>query len=87
MIQQRIPILVERLELTEKSGKLGELRQFDGALMLDGLFSAVNFVAAIFAARVAKSVRQAPDELRPFGYEIDESVFVMFRGLVLLGCG
>ena len=55
------------------------------ALMLDGLFSAVNFLAAIFAARVAQRVTRAPDSLRPFGYEIDEAVYVMFRALVLTG--
>lgn len=55
------------------------------ALMLDGLFSGVSFLAAIFAARVADRVESRPDALRPFGYEIDEAVFVMFRSLVLTG--
>lgn len=55
------------------------------ALMLDGLFSGVNFLAAVLAARVAASVQQKPDALRPFGYEIDEPMYVMFRSLVLTG--
>lgn len=55
------------------------------ALMLDGLFSGVNFVAAILAARVAASIEQKPNALRPFGYEIDEAMYVMFRSLVLTG--
>lgn len=55
------------------------------ALMLDGLFSAVNFMAAIFAARVAQRISRSPDALRPFGYEIEEAVYVMFRALVLVG--
>ena len=55
------------------------------ALMLDGLFSAVNFIAAIFAAWVARRISRAPDSLRPFGYEIEEAVYVMFRALVLIG--
>jgi len=55
------------------------------ALMLDGLFSGVNFVAALVAARVSRSVSRQPDVLRPFGYEIDEAVYVMFRSLVLTG--
>ena len=55
------------------------------ALMLDGLFSGVNFIAAIVAAKVSKSVQRKPDMLRPFGYEIDEAVYVMFRSLVLTG--
>jgi predicted Co/Zn/Cd cation transporter (cation efflux family) len=51
------------------------------ALMLDGLFSGVNFLAA----RVAASIQRKPDAVRPFGYEIDESMYVMFRSLVLTG--
>lgn len=55
------------------------------ALMLDGLFSGVNFIAAIVAAKISRSIQRKPDALRPFGYEIDESVYVMFRSLVLTG--
>ena len=55
------------------------------ALMLDGLFSGVNFVAAVAAAKVSQSIQRKPDVLRPFGYEIDEAVYVMFRSLVLTG--
>jgi predicted Co/Zn/Cd cation transporter (cation efflux family) len=42
-------------------------------------------VAAVVAAKVAQSVSRKPDVLRPFGYEIDEAVYVMFRSLVLTG--
>jgi len=55
------------------------------ALMLDGLFSGVNFLAAVMAARVAASIQKRPNSLRPFGYEIDEPMYVMFRSLVLTG--
>jgi len=55
------------------------------ALMLDGLFSGVNFLAAVFAAKVAVSVQRKPDIMRPFGYEINEPMYVMFRSLVLTG--
>lgn len=55
------------------------------ALMLDGLFSGVNFLAAVMAARVAASIQKRPNALRPFGYEIDEPMYVMFRSLVLTG--
>ncbi len=55
------------------------------ALMLDGLFSGVNFLAAMFAARVAASVQRPADATRPFGYDIDEPVYIMFRSLVLTG--
>jgi len=55
------------------------------ALMLDGVFSGVNFLAVIFAARIATSVQRKPDARRPFGYEIEEPLYVMFRSLVLAG--
>lgn len=55
------------------------------ALLLDGLFSGVNFFAILFAAQVALRVQRKPDALRPFGYEIDESLYLLFRSLVLLG--
>jgi predicted Co/Zn/Cd cation transporter (cation efflux family) len=55
------------------------------ALVLDGLFSGVNFLAAVLAGRVAKSIRRPADANRPFGYEIDEPVYIMFRSLVLTG--
>jgi len=55
------------------------------ALMVDGLYSAVNFVSAIIAGRVAVSVMRRPSQKRPFGYEVDEALYVLFRSLVLLG--
>ncbi|MFK5922504.1 MAG: cation transporter [Verrucomicrobiota bacterium] len=55
------------------------------ALMVDGLYSAVNFVSAIIAGRVVASVMRQPDQKSPFGYEADESLYVLFRSLVLLG--
>lgn len=55
------------------------------ALMLDGLFSGVNFLAAIFATRVAVSIQRPADAKRPFGYDINEPVYIMFRSLVLTG--
>ena len=55
------------------------------ALMVDGLYSGVNFLSAIVAVRVAVSLVQAPDRRRPFGYDANESLYVLFRSLVLLG--
>jgi len=55
------------------------------ALLVDGLYSAVNFFSAIIAGRVAISVLRKPDQKRPFGYEVDEAIYVLFRSLVLLG--
>ncbi len=51
------------------------------AILLDGLFSAVGLAAAVFA----RSMRQQPDRIRPFGYGVDESIFTTFRALSLLG--
>ena len=67
------------------AGIVAAIGSHASALMLDGLFSGVNFLAAILAARVAASIQQKPNALRPFGYEIDEAMYVMFRSLVLTG--
>jgi predicted Co/Zn/Cd cation transporter (cation efflux family) len=55
------------------------------ALLVDGLYSAVNFFSAIVAARVGLSIQRRPDKLRPFGYESDEALYVTFRSMVLVG--
>lgn len=55
------------------------------ALLVDGLYSGVNFLSAIVAARVGEAVTRPPDRSRPFGYEAEESLYVTFRSLVLLG--
>jgi len=55
------------------------------ALLVDGLYSGVNFFSAIVAARVGEAVTRPPDHSRPFGYEAEESLYVTFRSLVLLG--
>ena len=55
------------------------------ALMVDGLYSAVNFVSAVIAGRIALSVTKGADRKRPFGYDANESIYVTFRSLVLIG--
>lgn len=67
------------------AGVVAGLLANSDALLLDGLFSGLNFATAVVAGWVAASIRQAPDQSRPFGYEIDEAVFVMFRSLLLFG--
>ena len=67
------------------AGIVAAIGSHASALMLDGLFSGVNFLAAVLAARVAASIQQKPSAMRPFGYEIDEPMYVMFRSLVLTG--
>jgi len=67
------------------AGIIAAMGSHASALMLDGLFSGVNFIAAVMASRVAASIEREPNALRPFGYEIDEAMYVMFRSLVLCG--
>jgi divalent metal cation (Fe/Co/Zn/Cd) transporter len=55
------------------------------ALMVDGLYSGVNFFSALIAARVAASVMKPADQQMPFGYDANEALYVLFRSLVLLG--
>ena len=55
------------------------------ALLVDGLYSGVNFASAIIASRVASAIRQPADKRYPFGYEAYESLYVTFRSLTLAG--
>lgn len=54
------------------------------AILVDGLFSMIGFVSAIFGARVAISLRRPSNVERPLGYAADEVIFAMFRSLALL---
>ncbi|WP_375688045.1 cation transporter [Pseudooceanicola sp. LIPI14-2-Ac024] len=53
-------------------------------ILLDGLFSLVDFVAALIGARISIDVHRGPDRRRPFGYAAQESAFTTFRSLSLL---
>ena len=55
------------------------------ALLVDGLYSGVNFFSAIVAAGISTSVAKPPDRRYPFGYDAHEALYVTFRSLVLLG--
>ena len=55
------------------------------ALLVDGLFSLIGFAAAVLGARITAQARRGPDHNRPLGYAVDESLFVTFRALSLLG--
>lgn len=55
------------------------------ALLVDGLFSLVNFFSAIVAARIGARVFYEPNRSRPWGYDFDEAIYVTFRSLVLVG--
>lgn len=55
------------------------------AMLVDGLYSAVNFFSAIVAARVSLRVSRPPDRDRPWGYDFEETIYVTFRSLLLIG--
>ncbi|TWT38971.1 cation transporter [Blastopirellula retiformator] len=55
------------------------------AMLVDGLYSGVNFVSAIVAARISQSIQAPPDSRYPFGYDAYEAIYVKYRALVLLG--
>ncbi|MEM7462764.1 MAG: cation transporter [Pseudomonadota bacterium] len=67
------------------AGIVAALLSHSDAILVDGLYSAVNVISAIIAIRVAKRVNQPPDRSRPWGYAFEESIYVTFRSLVLLG--
>jgi predicted Co/Zn/Cd cation transporter (cation efflux family) len=55
------------------------------ALLVDGLFSLIGFLSAILGARVSAQASRGADRHRPLGYAADESIYVTFRALSLLG--
>lgn len=55
------------------------------ALILDALYSLISFVTAFVAGRVVRSVRRGPDRENPFGRGGQESLYVLFRSLILIG--
>ena len=92
--ESRTPESIERQSL--QVGKWGNLLMAvagvvasflsrSDALLVDGLYSGVNFVSAIIAVKITASVAQPPDRRYPFGYDAHEALYVTFRSLVLLG--
>lgn len=55
------------------------------AMLVDGLYSAVNFISAIAAARIGARVGLPPTRSRPWGHDFDEVLYVTFRSLILIG--
>lgn len=55
------------------------------ALMVDGLYSVVNFASSLIAAKVSLNLSKSADEEMPFGYDYYETLYISFRSLVLLG--
>jgi predicted Co/Zn/Cd cation transporter (cation efflux family) len=67
------------------AGVVAAITSRSDALMVDGLYSAVNFVSAIIAMRISQRIGLPPDRGRPWGYGFEESLYVTFRSLVLVG--
>lgn len=67
------------------AGVAAALLSHSQALLVDGLFSLVGFLAGFFALRISKRLDAAPDRVRPWGYAADEAIFTTFRALSLLG--
>lgn len=55
------------------------------ALILDSLYSLICFITAYVAGRVVRSVRRGPDRDNPYGRGGQESLYVLFRSLILIG--
>jgi len=67
------------------SGVLAAYLSHSTALLVDGVYSAVNFASAIVASRIALEITRPPDRWFPFGYDALESLYINFRSLILLG--
>ncbi|WP_434051644.1 MAG: cation transporter [Roseibium sp.] len=55
------------------------------ALLIDGLFSLIGYISAVFAMRISQTAHLGPDRQRPFGYAADEALCATFRSLALIG--
>lgn len=55
------------------------------ALLIDGLFSLIGYVSAVYAMRISQTAHLGPDRMRPFGYAADEAIYATFRSLALIG--
>ena len=55
------------------------------ALLVDGLYSGVNFLSSLVAARVGESVMRPLSKDRPFGHYVNEAIYISFRSMILLG--
>lgn len=55
------------------------------AILVDGLYSGINFASAIAAAAIGRRVGAPPTRVRPWGHDFDEVLYVTFRNLILIG--
>ncbi|MDJ1175554.1 cation diffusion facilitator family transporter [Roseofilum capinflatum] len=54
------------------------------AILLDGLFSLINFIVTFLSLHVSRLIRRPDDQYYPFGYAIFEPIFNMSKGLLML---
>jgi predicted Co/Zn/Cd cation transporter (cation efflux family) len=67
------------------SGIVAAYASHSDALLVDGLYSGVNFIAAIIAGHISASVLKPADRRYPYGYDAYEALYVKYRSMVLLG--
>lgn len=67
------------------AGVVTALLSHSDAMLVDGLYSAVNFLSAIVAARIGLSIARPANRRRPWGYDFDEALYVTFRSMILIG--
>ncbi len=67
------------------AGALAAWASNSQALLIDGLFSLIGYISAVFAMRISQTAHLGPDRLRPFGHAADEALYATFRSLALLG--
>ncbi|VAW08365.1 hypothetical protein MNBD_ALPHA05-431 [hydrothermal vent metagenome] len=67
------------------SGIAAAFASHSDALLVDGLYSGVNFASAIIAGRISASILKPADRRYPMGYDAYEALYVKYRSLVLLG--
>lgn len=69
-------------------GSTGVLFSFlsnSDALLVDGLFSFINFGSTIIAGRISQTLARKADPEYPFGYDANETIYIMFRSLAIVG--
>lgn len=67
------------------AGALAAWASNSQALLIDGLFSLIGYVSAIYAMRISRTAHLGPDRERPFGHAADEALYATFRSLALIG--
>ena len=67
------------------SGLAAALLSGAAALILAALYSLISFGTTFIAGRVVQSVRRGADERNPLGRGGRESLYVLFRSLILIG--